>query len=113
MVFLSWDGNGINPKIIKSILELYNKEIIVNYNYIRKSIDNIINIENDKLKSIDRLLNNSDLSKVFMRGFVYLQTKYISKQLTKQNKQLNLSNQQLNLSNQLPVSNQLSNQSIF
>ena len=67
-------ANGINPKIIKSILEFYNKEIIVNYNYIRKSINNIINIENDKLKSIDRLLNNSDLSKVFMRGFVYLQT---------------------------------------
>ena len=67
-------ANGINPKIIKSILVSYNKEIIVNYNYIRKSIDNIINIENDKLKSIDRLLNNSDLSKVFLRGFVYLQT---------------------------------------
>ena len=65
--------NGINPKIIKSNLELYEKEIIINYNHIRKSIENLINIESDKLKSFDRLLNNSDLSKVFMRGFVYLQ----------------------------------------
>ena len=67
-------ANGINPKIIKSNLELYDQEIIVNYSYIRKSIENIINIENDKLKSFDRLLNNSDLSKIFMKGFVYLQT---------------------------------------
>jgi len=66
--------NGINPKIIKSNLELYEKEIIINYSHIRKSIENLINIESDKLKSFDRLLNNSDLSKVFKRGFVYLQT---------------------------------------
>ena len=65
--------NIISPRIIYSIMEIYNKDMNSSYSIIKKNLANKVFFNEEKLKNLIRLLNNSNLSKIFDKGFVYLE----------------------------------------
>ena len=54
-------------------MEIYNKDMNTSYSIIKKNLANKVFFNEEKLKNLIRLLNNSNLSKIFDKGFVYLE----------------------------------------
>ena len=65
--------NIISPRIIYSLIEIYSKDIDLNCSIIKKNLEKKVFFNDEKLKNLIRLLNNSNLSKIFDKGFVYLE----------------------------------------
>ena len=65
--------NIISLRIIYSLIEIYSKDIDLNCSIIKKNLEKKVFINDEKLKNLIRLLNNSNLSKIFDKGFVYVE----------------------------------------
>ena len=65
--------NIISPRIIYSLIEIYSKDLDLNCSIVKKNLEKKVFFNDEKLKNLIRLLNNSNLSKIFDKGFVYLE----------------------------------------
>ena len=67
---------NISPKTIISFIDFYNKDVYSKYLRVETNLQNKLFIHEEKVNSLFRLLQNTNLSNLFDKGFVYIENEY-------------------------------------